>query len=236
MLVKLPKKVFLGKTSFIGLWLAPFVFGVWVLHMSVTQFMSVIFLEQARESMSSDNGQERVVSVLNGLSLVERSLAWSDLNADAHSYYGFLLLEKWQLESSTSREQDSLLLAEAIKSLDRAIEQKPGWPFYHIQKAQIFSAQNRLDEGFYRSFQTAYELGRYEKTTALNLLKIGLHHWSGLSEEMRAMVIELMHLSLQQKSNSPRDLWQLVDGSNLGTWFCFKLPVSERRDRFCSYK
>lgn len=208
-----------------------------LIYTSSRHLVSSLYLEQAKQSFRSDNDADKqLLVIVDSLTLLDKSLVWNRYNANALGYKSFVLFEQWQLAPDDSLAENSILLNNAIENLVQAIDQRPNWPFYHIQKAQIYSEFENLDEQFYQSFGRAFELGKYETNTALRLLKIGIDYWFKLSEDYQVKVIELMHLSLQQKSNSPRDLWQLIDANNLGNWFCFKLPESDRRDQMCSYR
>jgi len=200
--------------------------------LSLKLFLGWFYFEKAKTVYNEKEDSERNFAMTQGLFFLEKSLWWHSQNPSVYAFRASLLYR----EGRTFSEESSEELKQALMDIEKAIALKPRWPFYYVQKARIHAISPELDTDFYSAFDKAYALGRYETNTALRLLRLGIHQWPKLSEPTRNRVIDLMHLSLQQKSNSPKDLWHLLDRSNLVTWFCFHLPPSSRQEILCSYK
>lgn len=210
---------------------------VFIIVLCVRFLLAEIYLNSAKLTLKNVQlNKTWPESIKNTEAYLSQSAYWRTNSADMFELTARLKFKHWRFQPDSIESKNSLLLKDALTALDKAISIRPKWPLYRVSKARIYGEYLILNEGFYSAFDEAFKLGRYESNTALNLLKLGLSNWHRLSDVYRERVLELMHLSLHQKSNSAAKLWLLVDNENLGSWFCLKLPKSDRRNKLCSYR
>lgn len=195
--------------------------------------LSAIYLEQVERLFNQAELEQRALTAdefQKADQLLGKAGYWYKSHPQARYYQSWMSHGLWKQNPRNNTEA----LKDAVAAIDLAIAARPQWPFFYIHKSIILSEYSQLEASFFSAFDQAFKLGRYERNSALALLRVGVMNWYRLPEEYQLKVIELMHLSLQQKSNSVSVLWQIIDAKNLGSWFCFQLPESVRRKELCS--
>jgi hypothetical protein len=194
------------------------------------------YLRQAIETYTAENNTGALPnsSRLNSaLSTIDQSLSWQSSNAKALDYKGYLLSQRWLFQPDSPFFSKSSILQSAEALHNKALVYREDWPYSYISLMELYSHEQALAANFYTAFDGAYETGKYERATALALMKMGALKWQELPEQYKNRTIELSHLSLMQKSNNPNELAVILKRQGLLVEVCSAMPESSRKPRMC---
>jgi len=187
--------------------------------------ISDYYFEQANQRRQALNIDVEKTSrvLLPILRDVEKALYWRPNSAEALDLKADLLYQSWWLSPDGQYFNSSTLLQAADATHKKALKRRKDWSFVIARLALIHAQKPTIDAEFDGWFTKAYELGRYETEIARSLMQIGLQAWPRLSPQQRQQTIEFTRISIEQKSNKPRDIRSILASSNALGLICVEL-------------
>ncbi|MBX2847019.1 MAG: hypothetical protein KTR16_01765 [Acidiferrobacterales bacterium] len=163
---------------------------------------------------------------------IERALKLRK-TADFLDFRGDLAYQSWWLSPDGQYFPDSDLLQKAVENHLEALELRQGWSYSTARLALIYSNQAVLDENFEYWFTEAHRLGLYETSIAYSLMVVGLRNWERLNPKLRALTLDFVHTSIEQKSNSPKRLKIVLETFGKHEFVCSTISDTWRKNQVC---
>jgi len=164
---------------------------------------------------------------------VTRSLSLRKTHSDALDFKADLLYQSWWLSPDGQFLHQSSLLKQAVALHLKAYELRKDWSFSAARLALIYSHQSKLDKKFDYWFTQAHRLGIYETSIARSLMTVGLTHWEQLSKQQKALTMDFIRTSIEQKANSAKAMAILLDRYRKRGHVCRSLPNTSRKKSMC---
>jgi len=168
------------------------------------------------------------------IDMLDKALDWRSSHADAIDLKADLLFQSWWLSPDGQYVHQSNLLQRAATLHLSSLEYRKDWVYSAARLAMIYSNQPELDKNFSYWFLKSHKLGLYETDVAKSLMHVGLTNWPRLNESQRSMTIDFVRTSIEQKSNSPNSMRQVLTGYAKLDYVCESIKLTSRAKEVCN--